>query len=101
MREGILVGYENVNIFQIYFPIEKKIERVRDVTFVEKHEDKTLLYAPVNSFLPEESFDPVIPDESVMPNTPANFTNLNHQILSLPKDQRSLSVSSTSSTLSQ
>ena len=87
MREGILVGYEDVNIFRIYFPMEKKIEQVQDVTFVEEHEDNTLTHASVNSLLLEESFDPVIPNESVMPNTPANLTNSNHKISPYPTHQ--------------
>ena len=73
-----MVGYEDVNSFGIYFFMEKKIERVKDVSFVEKHEDKTLLHSPVHSLLPEKSFHPVILDKSMMPNTTANLTNSNH-----------------------
>ncbi len=78
MREGIISSYKDVNIFRIYFSMEKKIERVRDVIFVEEHKDITLPYGPVNSFLSEERIDSVFLDKSMMPNILANLTNSNH-----------------------
>ena len=98
MREGILVGYEDVNIFRIYFPLEKKIERIQDVTFVEEHQDDTPPHASANTLLPEESLSPVIPDESILPTSSANS---NHHISSLPTYEPSPAISSTSSTLSE
>lgn len=98
MKEGILVGYKDVNIFQIYFSLKKKIEQIQDVTFVEKYQDDTPLHTSVNTLLPKESLSPVIPDESILPTSSANS---NHHIISLPTHELSLTIFSTSSTLSE
>ena len=101
VKEGILVGYEDVNIFRIYFPSEKKIERVRDVTFVEEYEDNFLSHASIDRFLPGESLDLVIPNETILSKKSANSANSNHHISPLPTHQPSPAISSTSSTLSE
>ena len=49
----------------------------------------------------EESLDPVIPDESVMPKPSANSTNSSYHISPLPTHQPSPTIYSTSSTLSE
>lgn len=96
MREDIFVGYKDVNIFQIYFPFEKKIERIQDITFVKKHQDNTFFHTLVNIFLPKESLSPVIPDKSILPIA---FANYNNYISSLYTHESSPTISSTSSTL--
>lgn len=62
MREGIFVGYKDVNIFQIYFCLKKKIKQVRDVTFVEEPKDDVSPTTLIHSFSPKESDNLIIPD---------------------------------------
>lgn len=50
MREGVLVGYENVNIFKIDFLLEKKIEQIQDVIFVNQIIDDTSCITFVSNF---------------------------------------------------
>lgn len=101
IKKGILISYKDVNIFQIYFFIEKKIKQVQDITFVKKYEDSILPYVSVNRLLPKESLDFVISDKSMMPNVSANLTNLNYHILLLSIYQLSPVVSNISFTLSK
>lgn len=101
MTKSILVGYKNVNIFQIYFSIKKNIEQVQNITFVEKYENNTLFPVQVNSLLPKESFNSVIPDGFIIPNISVNLINLNHYISLLSIHKPLPLVSNTFSTLSK
>ena len=49
MREDILVGYEDVNIFRIYFPMEKKIERVRELLLLKSMKATLFLMPPLTA----------------------------------------------------
>ena len=98
MREDILVGYKDVNIFWIYFPLEIKIKRIRDVTFIEKHQDNIPPHASANNLLPKENLSLIITDKSILLTLSANF---NHYISPLPIHEPSPAISSTSSTFSK
>lgn len=101
IKENILVGYEDINIFRIYFLLEKKIERIRDITFVEEDKDNIFPHASIDRVLPKENLDPIIPNETMLLKTLANFANSNYHISSLPTHQSSPFISSTSSILSK
>lgn len=81
--------------------MEKKIKRVRDITFVEKHKDNILPHAFIDRVLSEKSLDPIISNETMLPKSLANSANSNHHISPLPIYQPLPAISSTSSTLSK
>lgn len=101
IKEVILVSYEYVNIFQIYFFLEKKIKRVRDLTFIKKYDNNILPHTSINGFLPDENLDPIILNETILSKTLANFINSNYYILSLPICQLLSTISNMFSTLSK
>lgn len=98
MRKGIFVSYEDFNIFRIYFPFEKKIERIQDITFVKGYQNDPSLYTSANTLLLKENLSSVIPDKSILL---ISSVNSNYYILSLPIHKSLSAIFSTSSTLSE
>lgn len=96
MTKGILVDHKDVNIFWIYFPLEKKIKQIRNITFVEKLEDDALPIAPIHSFLFKDGDDLIIPNKSILSTMSANSTNFNYHS-SLFSRKPLYTISSTSS----
>lgn len=101
IKESILVGYENINIFQIYFSLEKKIEQIQNVTFVKKHKNNIFPYISIDKVLSKENLNSVILNGTILLKMLANFTNSNHYILLLPTHPLLLAISSLSFTLSK
>lgn len=61
---GYLVGYDSTNIFRIYILSRREVQRIRDVTFIEKHIFAEKEITSNLTTLPELDFSPHIPEES-------------------------------------
>lgn len=79
-----MVSYEDINVFQIYFLLEKKIKWIWNIIFVEKHKNNTFPYISIDRFLLEKNLDLVIPNNTILPKMLVNLVNLNHHTLLLP-----------------
>lgn len=81
MRKGILVSYNNVNIFLVYFCLEKKIQQVQDIIFVEKPQDDIFPTTFIYSFSSKKSGNLIIPNQSVLSSISTNSTNFCYHLL--------------------